>query len=196
MKTRRLLLLLLLLMALMTSGIMIGAQPEYSADDPRWTDEDRTNDPNVCFREGSVCETEEDWRYGWCDARARAGLSPCGAPQEPSQQQSRDGGDSSSSSGGGGGSTSSSSGGGGSTSSSSGGGGSSSSSASAAAPRQTRASAPQQENTRRGNYRLGYDCPKGKVCVGHWPSGEIEVYDLDNCCWDRREAIDTFNVYD
>ena len=58
MKTRRLLHLALLLMALMTSRILIGAQSEYSADDPRWTDEDRTNDPNVCFREGSVCETE------------------------------------------------------------------------------------------------------------------------------------------
>ena len=185
MKTWRLLLLALLLMALMTSGIMTGAQTEYSADDPRWTDEDRTNDPNVCFKEGSECKTEDEWRYGWCDARARAGLSACGAPQEPGQQQSRDGGDSSSSSGGGGGSSSLSDG-----------GGSSSSSASAAAPRQTRASASRQENTRRGNYRLGYDCPRGKVCVGHWPSGDIEVYDTDNCCWDTRQAIDTFNVYD
>ena len=174
---------LLLLPALMMSGIILSAQSDYNRDDPRWTDEDTTNDPNTCFEAGRNCGIEEEWRRGWCEARARAGLSPCGAPQTPGQRQSSDSGGSSSSRSGG--------------SSSSNGGGSSSSSGSVTSPRQTQASSPPPASVRRGRYRLGYDCPYGKVCVGHWPSGEIEVYDLDNhCCWDRRQAIDTFNVYD
>lgn len=169
-----------LLPALLIGVIILGAQSNYDPDDPRWTDDDRTNDPNTCFEEDRDCDTHEDWVKGWCEARVRAGFPPCDSESSDSQaasdsQQSRDRGSSSSSS-----------------SSNS---GSSSSSASVTRALQTQASAPQPA-IRRGSYRPGYDCPYGKICVGHWPSGDIEVYDQDNCCWDTSQAIDTFNVYD
>ena len=178
-----------LLPALLIGVIILGAQSNYDRNDPRWTDDDRTNDPNTCFEEDRDCEIHEDWVKGWCEARVRAGFPPCASESSDSQaasdsQRSRDRGSSSSSRSGGG-----------SPSSSSSNSVSSSSSASVTRTRQTQASAPQPA-IRTGSYRLGYDCPYGKICVGHWPSGDIEVYDLDNCCWDTRQAIDTFNVYD
>lgn len=162
---------LLLWLAMLIGATASSAQTTYSAGDPRWSDENRNNDPNTCHEPGKDCKTQEEWINGWCEARVLSGLSSCDA-QQPPPSQPRSSSDSNRR------------------------GSSSSSSDSVSAPSRTQASAPQSTSSRRGNYRLGYDCPYGKVCVGHWPSGDIEVYDSDNCCWDTRQAIDTFNVYD
>lgn len=44
----------------------------YSASDPRWHDDDITNDPNSCHETPGLCTTEDHWRWGWFDARCRA----------------------------------------------------------------------------------------------------------------------------
>ncbi len=174
-----LLFLLVFLLALASGGEILIAQSVYRFDDPRWTDADTTNDPNICFEGGSNCRSDEDWKRGWCEARARAGFPPCGSQSSVSRQSSWSSSSSRQSS-----------------SSSSSQQRSTSTSGSVRTSSQTQASAPQSPSIRRGRYRLGYDCPYGKVCVGHWPSGDIEVYDLDNCCWDPDQAIERFNVYE
>lgn len=166
---------LCLLLALKISGPLLTAQAPYSASDPRWTDEDPTNDPNTCFEPESNCETQEEWARGWYEARALSGLSPNVAPQANSGSQGAGGGGSQ---GAGGGSSSQQRQSGG-----------------ASASLQSQASEPQSANISYGRYRPGLDCPYGKVCVGHWPSGEIEVFDVGDCCYPS-QAIDRFNAYD
>ena len=212
---------LCLLLALKISGPLLTAQAPYSASDPRWTDEDPTNDPNTCFEPESNCETQEEWARGWCEARALSGLSSCGAPQANSGSDPRWTDEdttndpntcfepesncetqeewtrgwyearalsglspnvapqaNSGSQGAGGGSSSQQRQSGG-----------------ASASLQSQASEPSSASIRRGRYRPDVDCPYGKVCVGHWPSGEIEVFDVGDCCYPS-QAIDRFNAYD
>ncbi len=125
--------------------------------DPRWNDGDPNNDPNTCNQAGD-CEIPEDWQSGWCAARQQAGLACVG--EKSVDQQVEDSGDSSSRSGR---QPSSSSG--------------RQPSASTQPPRATGSNFP-PSNTK---------CPYGKICVGHYPSGDYYVFDLNRCCMPGQE---------
>lgn len=45
---------------------------QYTPDNPLWHDGDPTNDPNSCHDAPGLCVTDEQWRWGWYDARCRS----------------------------------------------------------------------------------------------------------------------------
>lgn len=137
------------------------ANPQYPADDPRWTDGDTTNDPNTCHEAGANCRTIEDWQRGWLQACRVSGRQHCGQESSDSPPPALQSGDSSQQSS-----------------------NSSQQSSNSLPSTQQSGATSQRTSAVRQQPRNSPPCPIGHVCVSHWPSGDFYVFEVGiNCCY-------------